>query len=752
MSELPSLVADLAIILIAAGLTTILFKWLRQPVVLGYIVAGFLVGPHCKLFPSVVDNANIQTWADIGVIFLLFALGLDFSFKKLINVGGSALITACTILVGMSFIGYWVGTLMGWSHMNCVFLGGMISMSSTMIIIKTFDDLQLNNKQFAKLVFGVLVVEDLFAVVMMVLLSTLAVKHTFEGIQFAGFIVKLLFFLLLWFLVGIYLIPSFLKKTRRFLNEEMLLIVSLGLCLLMVLFATKAGFSAPLGAFVMGSILAETLETERIIQVVKPVKDLFGAIFFISVGGMIDPVMLGQYIGPILILTLVVIFGQVLSATTGVLLSGQPLKTAVQSGFCFSQIGEFAFIIAGLGLSLHVTSDFLYPIVVAVSVVTTFFSPYIIKLSNPTYKLLERKLPRRWIRFLDRYSLGSSSVNRDNVWKSLLKQLARIVIIYSVISVAIIILSFSYLVPRITAELPGLPGKILSALLVLLLISPFLRAMMMKKNHSDEMQYLWKDRRFNRGPLILVILLRVVFSIAFIAVVLARLFEISFLIILLAFIIVVAIIMSRRLKKQSILIERHFKRNLNERQEFISRKTPYKEHFVNHLLSRDLHLTDYIVRQNSPSVGHTLSELNFRQKCGVNVISITRGNRHINIPGGDVYIYPMDKITVLGTDEQLTTFMRFIAERNRKVEEEKVDNYEVTLDKIVLESGSPFIGKSIAQSRIREDFGCMVVGIERNSRSIMNPPADTLFYEEDVLWVAGERARMIAMAGMNTVV
>ena len=414
MSQIPSLISDLAVILISAGLVTLLFKWLKQPVVLGYIVAGILAGPSITQIPTVTNIESIRIWADIGVIFLLFALGLDFSFKKLMKVGGTAVIGAITIVIGMMTLGYTTGLSLGWGHMNSLFLGGMLSMSSTTIIFKAFDDMGLRNQRFAGVVFGILVVEDLFAVLLMVLLSTLAVSKHVEGMELLNSVIKLGVFLLFCFVIGIYLIPSFLKKARTFLNDETLLIVSLGLCLGMVIIATKAGFSSALGAFVMGSILAETIDAEHIEHIIKPVKDLFGAIFFVSVGMLIDPALLWEYKIPILILTLVVMTGQILFASFGVLLSGQPVKIAIQSGFSLAQIGEFAFIIASLGLSLGVTDNFLYPIVVAVSVVTTFFTPYMIRMAEPACRVADRIIPKSWMKFLERYSSGSMILAMEN--------------------------------------------------------------------------------------------------------------------------------------------------------------------------------------------------------------------------------------------------------------------------------------------------------------------------------------------------
>lgn len=481
MSHLATLINDLALILICAGVMTLLFKKLKQPLVLGYVVAGFLASPHMPYTPSVMDTANIQTWADIGVIFLLFALGLEFSFKKIVKVGGAAIIAACTIIFCMILLGIAVGTGFGWQRMDSIFLGGMIAMSSTTIIYKAFDDLGMRKKQFTGLVLSVLILEDILAIVLMVMLSTMAVRHNFEGTEMLESIGKLLFFLILWFVVGIYLIPELLKRCRKLMSEETLLIVSLGLCFGMVVMAARTGFSAAFGAFIMGSILAETVEAESIERLVKPVKDLFGAVFFVSVGMMVDPAMIVEYALPIIVITLAVILGQSLFGTLGVLLSGQPLKTAMQCGFSLTQIGEFAFIIASLGVSLHVTSDFLYPIVVAVSVITTFLTPYMIRFAEPASDFVDRHLPDRWMAFLTRYASGSQPMNHESLWKKFIFALTRITLIYSIISIAVIALSFRFLVPLFQENLPGIWGKLLAAVVTILFIAPFLRAIMIKR-------------------------------------------------------------------------------------------------------------------------------------------------------------------------------------------------------------------------------------------------------------------------------
>ena len=747
MSHLPTLIADLALILICAGVMTLLFKKLRQPLVLGYVVAGFLTSPHMPYTPSVIDTANIQTWADIGVIFLLFALGLEFSFKKIVKVGGTAVIAACTVIFCMILLGIGVGMSFGWHRMDCIFLGGMIAMSSTTIIYKAFDDLGLRKKKFTGLVLSVLILEDILAIVLMVMLSTMAVSNNFEGTEMLESVGKLLFFLILWFVVGIYLIPAFLKRCRKLMNEDTLLIVSLALCFGMVVLAAHSGFSAAFGAFIMGSILAETIEAESIDRLVKPVKDLFGAIFFVSVGMMVDPAMIVEYALPILVITFAVILGQAFFGTFGVILAGQPLKTAMQCGFSLTQIGEFAFIIASLGVSLHVTSDFLYPIVVAVSVITTFLTPYMIRAAEPASNFAERHLPSSWQRFLKRYTSGSQTVNSESLWRRLLLALGRILVVYSIVSISVIMLSFRFVVPFFKDHLPGMWGPLAGAVFTILCISPFLRAIMVKKNHSVEFMTLWEDSRVNRGPLVSTILLRIVISALFVMFIIARLFKASVgLMFGVAVLLVIMMILSRRLKRHSILIERQFFQNLRSRDmraEYLGEKKPA---YAGRLLSRDLHLADFEIPGESKWAGKTLLELNLGKKYEVHVVSILRGKRRINIPGGSVRLFPMDKIQVIGTDEQLNAFGEEMS-RESAMETDVIEKSEMTLKQFVIDSDSVFLGKTIRESGIRDKYHCMIAGVERGGESLMTPDVNIPFEEGDVVWVVGENEDVYQLAG-----
>jgi CPA2 family monovalent cation:H+ antiporter-2 len=740
MSELAPLIRDLALILMCAGLMTLIFKRLKQPLVLGYIVAGFLASPHMPYTPSVIDTANIHTWSDIGVIFLLFALGLEFSFKKLMKVGGTAVIAACTIIFCMIMVGMTVGWSFGWKQMDCLYLGGMLAMSSTTIIYKAFDDLGLRQQRFAGLVLSILILEDILAIVLMVMLSTVAVSQNFEGMEMVYSILKLVFFLILWFVVGIYVIPLFLKRSRRWMSSETLLIVSLAMCFGMVVLAAQVGFSPAFGAFIMGSILAETIEAESIARAVTPVKDLFGAIFFVSVGMMVDPAMIVAYAGPIVAITLAILFGQVIFGSGGVLLAGQPLKVAMQCGFSLTQIGEFAFIIASLGVSLGVTSDFLYPIVVAVSVITTFLTPYMIRLAVPAYDWLEPRLPEGVKKFIEHYTAGSPTVNRENHWRDLLLAIVRIVAIYVVLCISIVLLSFHFVMPLLSSLIPDPWDNWLGAILTILCLAPFLRAIVMKKNHSIEFQALWQDSRYNRAPLLSLIVLRVVIAVTFVMTVLEKCFRTSAVLVMgIALALVCLMVFSRWLKKQSIYMERTFIQNFRFRElheEFTGKKRPEYE---GHLLSRDLHLSDFTVPADSLWAGLTLRELNFGHKYGVHVASIIRGLHRINIPGANVRLFPGDTLQVIGTDAQLAEFGRQTERVSTAAEEEDFERREMQLKQFVIDAGSPFLGQNIKESGLRDRYKCLVVGVEKDDGNLHAPNVSAPFEEGDIVWVVGEK-------------
>ena len=749
MAELPAMIEDLALILVVAGVVTLIFKRLKQPLVLGYIVAGFLVSPNMPYTASVADMGNVHLWADIGVMFTLFSLGLDFSFKKILRMGASPIISTCTIIFCMSMLGVCVGQAFNWSRMDCIFLGGMLAMSSTTIIYKAFDDLGLRQQQFAGMVMSVLILEDILAIVMMVMLSAVASGNDLEGGQMIQSVVKIAFFLILWLVVGIFAIPLFLRNVRTLINNEVMLVVSLGLCCAMAVFSTKVGFSSAFGAFIMGSILAETVEAERIEKLVEPVKNLFGAIFFVSVGMLVDPRILVEYALPIILLVLTILVGQAVLGTLSFILGGQSLKSAMRCGFSMAQIGEFSFIIASLGLSLGVISDFLYPVVVAVSVITTFLTPYMIRLATPAYNRLERHLPQKLIMSLNHLSMGQQSSQQQSKWKRLLMQMGVNTVVYTILSMASIALMFTFVLPFMRRLLPGWElhwyANAITGILTVLLIAPFLRAMVMKKNKSEEFKALWAESNTNRLPLIFTILVRLVIAVAFIFYICNYLTRFTnALMISIGVVVVVAIIFSRWIKHRSITLERLFIQNLRSRDieaQVHGKKRPLYE---GRLLDRDIHIAEFQVPSDSLWMGQTLKQLNFGQKYGVHVSSILRGGQRVNIPDGDYIIFPYDVLQVIGSDMQFTAF-RDALERERFIEDSELEKREMKLRQLVIGSDSPFIGKTLIESGIRDIYSCMVVGLEEGKESLSAYRPNRRFQEGDIIWVVGEEEALDAL-------
>lgn len=743
MAEIPHLIQDLALILMVAGLVTLLFKKLRQPLVLGYIVAGFLVSPHMPYLMSVVDKADIQTWADIGVMFLLFSLGLDFSFKKILKMGMAPVIAALTIIFCMMALGTGVGTMFDWSHMNCLFLAGMLAMSSTTIIYKALDDLGLRQQRFAGLVMSVLILEDVLAIVMMVMLSTIARGANPDGSMMIESVGKIVFFLVLWFVVGIFLIPPFLRKTRRLMNDETLVVVALGLCCAMAVLSTTVGFSSAFGAFVMGSILAETIEADKITTVVEPVKNLFGAIFFVSVGMLVDPAILVSYAVPILVLVLTILVGQAIFGTMGFMLSGQPLKTAMRCGFSMAQIGEFAFIIASLGLSLRVISDFLYPVVVAVSVITTFLTPYMMKAAIPCYEFMERRLPRKWIRRLDHMgAIHHTTQTENNHWRALLKAMAWNVVIYSILSVAVVAIMLSLFLPFMRRLLPGWElhwwANGITGILTVAMISPFLRSMIMKKNHSEEFKALWTESRLNRLPLIFTVLVRVAIGAGFIFYICNYLSRFkNALIITIALVVILLMALSRRLKHRSIRLERLFVQNLRSRDIEAQVSGKRRPLFEGHLLDRDIHISEFIVPVDSLWAGKTLAQLKLGNRFGVHVSSILRGSHRINIPDGNMMLFVGDKLQAIGNDEQLN-IMNAAMQAELLPEDADIEHREMKLQKLVITADSPLVGKTLKESNVRQRYNFMVVGVEEGQKNLTMINPNRRFEVGDIVWVVGE--------------
>lgn len=752
MGHLPDLIIDLALILIAGSVVVLLFKRLKQPLVLGYIIAGFLVGPHFKLFPTVVDVKNIDIIAELGVIFLLFGLGLEFSFKKLMRVGGSASITAFVEIIFITIAGFLLGKWLGWSTIDSLFLGGMLASSSTTIIIRAFDELGIKTKQFASIVFGVLIVEDIVVILLMVLLSTMAISQQIQGGEILFTVLKLIFFLALWFIMGIFLLPTFLKKAKKWLDDENLLILSLGLCLGMVVLAVQAGFSAELGAFIMGSIIAETTSAEKVEHIIKPIKDLFGAVFFVSVGMLIDPAMIIEHKWAVLAITSLTLFGKIFSTTLGAILSGQQLKQSVQVGLSMAQIGEFAFIVAALGMSLKVTSDFLFPIAVGASAITTFATPYLIKYSDKVYFGLERILPQRILNSLNSFSSSSRQMQIEFGWKTVIAAYAKIIIVNLVILISISLVLVNFIIPYLNSYVElEIVKTLIASSLTLVISAPFIWAIMASKPNNQQYKTFWLKREgYSKGPLMLIESFRVGLGVIMLALWALYFFKpLIALLLILPTTLVIFKIFRQRIQNFYQRIEGRFISNFTER-EIASYNTPLatverkKTELENYLSPYDAHIVQLKISPNASYVGKKLIELSWREQYGINIIYIKRGDRVIHQPTKDHVLLPYDEIAILTSDEQLANFKTvFDNAVQPEVEELSVD--DVVTTKFIIDKNIFLNGLAIRKSGLREKVNGLVIGIERDGKYILNPDSEMVFQLGDVVWLIGDSKKIKQM-------
>lgn len=733
-------VNDLAIILITAGLCTIICRALKQPLILGYIIAGFIISPNLGIF-GISSQEAVEQWSDIGIIFLMFALGLEFSFKKLIAAGSQAIVTAVSKFIGVFIIGFLIGQALGWTSMESIFLAGLLSMSSTVVVIKTYDDFGLKKEPYAGIVFGTLVVEDMIAIMLMVLLSTLAVSNNFSGGEMLLNFGKLIFFLVLWFVVGIYLIPTLLKKTDKYLSDEILLIISLGLCFGMVALATKSGFSSALGAFMMGSILAETVENEKILKLISPIKDLFGAIFFVSVGMMIAPAQIAAHWWIILVLALTVVITHFAFVTVGIILAGGNLRNAIHSGFSLAQLGEFGFIIAGVGVSLGVMRDFIYPVIIAVSVLTIFTTPYTIKLAGPVYRWLQRILPEGLLARVDRQNFEERRSRAEvSEWKKVLTSYMIRVLVYSVLLVAVLILSARFLDGLVSKILPDIGARghqAVCILTTLFVMAPFLYGLVSRQHRSQaSIQKLLTAKRTNTWPLVGLDVARIFIAMGFVLAAITHYVKLSGWVILVLLITgFILLVITRNFLKRYHTLESRFLKNLNDKEETVRRMRPVTVSVKQSLGSYDVHIEEMTVSQESSWAGQKLKNLPLRENSGANIIKITRGKKNYTIPDGDTVIYPGDKLFAVGTGEQLAAMQSMLQASNAEYTCD--DDHSFKVETMTLTEKSYLTGQSLRGLNLRS-YGCMIISLLRDGNFETNPKPDTVFRAGDTVWLAGD--------------
>ena len=729
------LFSDLALILIVAGIVTVIFKKLKQPLVLGYIVAGVLTGPYITFIPTVTNVESVEFWGKIGVVFLLFGLGLEFSFKKLKKVGGPGFITVFTEVVMMFCMGILVGRLLDWSWVSSIFLGGMLSISSTSIIIKAFDDMGVKNKKFTQMVFGALVVEDLVAILILVLLPALVLSKSFNGVELADKVANLALFLLLWFTGGIFFIPTIFRKIKEHLSDETIIVVSLGLCLMMVVVTVNAGISEALGAFVMGSILSGTIQSEKIVKLTKPIKDFFGAIFFVSVGMLVDPSAIMEYWPQVLIISAVIIVAKPLGATLGLLFSGQTLKNAILSGVCLCQIGEFSFIIVQMGLDHNVVPKHLYPVIVTVSILTTFITPYWIKMGEPLYNLIYNSVKPQWRVVIERLGTGRKTLNQEGEWNKLLKSYALRLFIYVGWLLFVGILFTQILYPQIVKWFGEATHiRILSFIANLLAMSPFLWGLLKRKDSDGAFDKIWQDQKFARGPLLFMMILKYLIAIIAISITSSRYIAMGFGAgLTLCALIIAVVLVSKKIKHYYSRIETRFLDNLNSEGGRRSLIMPRE-------LADEMHIEKVEVEPNSLLQGKSISQIHHSKKTGALILQILRGMDVIDLPPNTEIIFPMDVLIILGTDKQIMDF--------KEAAEEKIDpamgtGADLELFQITLDEHSPLVGENGNITNIREKFGVLLVGLEgEESNTFIRTTSATIIKSGDTVWVVGEKHKV----------
>ena len=738
------LISDLGIMMLTAGIITIVFKKIKQPLILGYILAGFLLSPYFPWFSTIVDTEGISTWSEIGIIFLMFHLGLEFNMHKLAEVGSTAILTCVINLVGMMGVGYITGTALGFSSVDSLVLGGMLSMSSTMVIIKVFDESKINGP-YTGGVFGTLVIQDIVGIFMMVIMSTVAVSKGISGLDMALQLSTMLLYLVVWLILGIFILPTFFDKTIKYMNDEMLIIISVGICLGMVLLAGVLGFSSALGAFLSGSLMAGTVHVERVETLTKPIKDMFGAVFFVSVGMLVSPAMIVKYIVPILVITAVTIVGKILFNGLGMLAAGQSLDNSIKSGFALAQIGEFAFIIAGLGSSLGLTEDFLYPIMVAVSVITTFTTPICIKAAPKFSKWFSGAMPSGFIKAVDKYtSDDQTEKEKDSDLSKYIKQyFLRIVIFGGLMLAASIVFTFT-LKPFLAGYIGPSASAWVSIAAIYIAIALFSGPML--NLHDSLYTSLWLKGRMFQLPLTVMNLIKY-FLITAIAMIPLWVFFTIHPIWLAAICATVLIVLSRKsfMATWYLKLENRFLKNFNERlleeEEMKGRREEW--------LDQKLYIHSFKVEDaenQAEFVGKKLADLNWGKWYNVYIVKIQRGDKQLLLPGSQQHIKSGDKVYIIGEESACNNFCTLIGDKSdkplRSLKQFMSGDYEdvenaLAFCPIKLTGDEAFAGKPIKQGKVKDHWHCFIIGMQQNGFPIIMPDPNHTVEKDDILWIMG---------------
>lgn len=664
---------DLAVVMIVAAMATILFRQLKQPVVLGYILAGLIIGPHTPPFELISDGDNINTLAELGVIFLMFSLGMEFSLRKLKEVGGTAIVAALFEITFMIWVGYQLGMLFGWKQMDCIFLGAIISISSTTIIIKALESLGKTKEKFAQMVFGILIIEDILAILIIALLSGFATTGEIVLKDIGSIILNLMVFMGVLLISGLILVPRLLNYVAKFKSNEMLLVTVVGLCFGVSLVTVMLGYSVALGAFLIGAIVAEARQISKIENLMNPVRDLFSAVFFVSIGLLINPVVILEYIVPVMIITVTVILGQIVSCSFGCFIAGNDTKTSVKVGMGLGQIGEFSFIIAALGLTLNVTSDFIYPIAVAVSAFTTLTTPYQIRSSDRVSDLIEKIAPKALLRTMEAYSSwinGYSNSGHNQIGRKILKKIT-LQITVNLLIVTGIFITLVFLEKNISSLIEENTGgpeftKAIIWIAAIILSFPSLFAIWKKTQAAGMViaELSTSTLKEPRKNLLRGVISKTIFAIGtivllfIIVIISSTLLPSSNVLILALFLIIIAGIflysssVKFYAKAQSALQETF----LMPADEDESNKNALLQHPV----LKDIKLDSVSLKPNSKGINKLIAEIELRSETGATIIGIERKGESIVNPKSDFELAEGDHVLLLGSEKQISAAKEFL--------------------------------------------------------------------------------------------
>lgn len=739
MNHLPQFIHDLSYILITAALCILLFRFLKLPSVIGFILAGFFVGPQVAWMPTALDQANIQLWGEIGILFIVFGLGLEMSFKKLFSLGGKAILIALIEVSGVFAVGFFAGKFLSMETTASLYLGAILSVSSTSIIIRALNELKLKNNSFAGTVFGVLIVEDLLAVIMMILLLGKGISESFDGWELAGKIVQLIFFIILWGGLGRYFIPWCFRLLEKKMNEETLLLVSVGLCFGMVGLASQAGLSAALGAFMMGSILAETKYIHQIEKLFQPLKIFFSAVFFVSVGMLIQPVQLVDNWKLVLMLSLLVILAKLFFAMLGSLFVGETLRNSLSVGSSLTQIGEFSFIIAVMGQNSKILGPSFYPVIVGVSTVTSLLTPVWMLTVQKIFKNNRASIennPKSVKSFFENYRISLKILELDPLWGIFVQSYFQSIFINLTFIFGIYFFIHNYFFPWISELLYSWTwGTVVSLVFTFALTSPFYWMLSFGRinKFSQVSKFKFKNSLWFRR---IVLSFRWVVAASTTFYILMQYFSQDQSLLGFLMLLVVSPFLTKFYKRFYGRLESYFLKHIQIKEKIIIETQTFHQMYQ----PWELQLHHVVIPEKSLIIGKTISELRLREDWKINLVILERGIKSIVAPKKFEVLMPLDKLHIVADEEHFQAFCDFL-----EMEDKINEDHEIIMHPFLTTSRSPWLNKQLMHSTVRELTEGLVVGVEKSGERILNPQPELILELGDLIWVVGEKKKVLVL-------